>query len=243
MSPQATWECALSAPNLEVTWSEVAQSCLTLCNPMDCSLPGSSVLGIFQARILKWVAICFSRASSQPRDWTRVSCTAGRRSTVWATREAPNLSVGFSLPQPGRLPWKRHHVLKAMSSQDPTGKGEIQWIRLWPWPSIGIISQRGLFRVCWSTAWLTLRNNFKLSWVIPQGSIVSVNCRSYKIHCFSHGKLMGYSFLLVIPMGTTPTVNPCNSLLINLFSFLLPYFNWLFQLRAYEEKILKLTCF
>ena len=46
----------------------VAQSCLTLCDPMDYSLPGSSVHGILQARILEWVAIPFSRVSSQPRD-------------------------------------------------------------------------------------------------------------------------------------------------------------------------------
>ena len=52
---------------------------------MDCSLPGSSVHGIFQARVLEWVAISFSRRSSQPRDWTRVSCIVGRRFTVWAT--------------------------------------------------------------------------------------------------------------------------------------------------------------
>ena len=52
----------------------VAQSCLTLCNPMDCSPPGSSVHGIFQARILGRVAIPFSRGSSQPRDRTWVSC-------------------------------------------------------------------------------------------------------------------------------------------------------------------------
>ena len=44
--------------------SEVAQSCLTHCDPMDCSLPGSSVHGIFQARVLEWVAISFSRGSS-----------------------------------------------------------------------------------------------------------------------------------------------------------------------------------
>ena len=50
------------------------QSCLTLCNPMDCNLPGSSVHGIFQTRILEEVAISFSRGSSQPRDWTQVSC-------------------------------------------------------------------------------------------------------------------------------------------------------------------------
>ena len=68
--------------------SEVAHSCPTLCNPMDCSLPGSSIHGIFQARVLEWVAISFSRRSSRPRDRTQVSCIAGRCFTVWATREA-----------------------------------------------------------------------------------------------------------------------------------------------------------
>ena len=129
--------------------SEVAQSYPTVCDPMDCSLPGfpilhclpefaqthvhwvsdaihhshplfspspfglslsqhqglfqgvrccirwpnywsfsSSIHGILQARILEWIAISFSRGSSWPRDWTRVSCTAGRLSVVWATREA-----------------------------------------------------------------------------------------------------------------------------------------------------------
>ena len=67
--------------------SEVAQSCPTLCNPMDCSLPGSSVHGIFQARVLEWGAISFSRGSSRPRDRTQVSCIVGRRFTIWATRE------------------------------------------------------------------------------------------------------------------------------------------------------------
>ena len=53
---------------------------------MDCSLPRFSIHGIFQARILEWVAISFSRASSQPRDWTRFSCIVGRCFTVWATK-------------------------------------------------------------------------------------------------------------------------------------------------------------
>ena len=53
--------------------------CLTLCDPMDCSPPGSSIHGIFQARILEWVAISFSRGSSQPRDRTQVLRIAGRR--------------------------------------------------------------------------------------------------------------------------------------------------------------------
>ena len=68
--------------------SEIAQSCPTLCDLMDFSLPGSSVHGIFQARVLEWVAISFSRGSSQLRDWTQVSHIAGRGSTIWATMEA-----------------------------------------------------------------------------------------------------------------------------------------------------------
>ena len=67
--------------------SEVAQSCLTLCDPMDCSLQCSSVNGIFQARVLEWGAIAFSRGSSQPRDQTWVSRIIGRCFTIWATRE------------------------------------------------------------------------------------------------------------------------------------------------------------
>ena len=58
------------------------QSCLTLCEPVDYSLLGSSVHGILQARILEWVAIPFSRGSSQPRDRTQVSCIAGRLLTI-----------------------------------------------------------------------------------------------------------------------------------------------------------------
>ena len=66
----------------------VTQSRPTLCNPLDCSLPGSSVLGILQARILEWVAIPFCRGSSQHRDRIQVSRTLGRLFTFWATREA-----------------------------------------------------------------------------------------------------------------------------------------------------------
>ena len=60
----------------------VAQSCLTLCDPMDCSPPGSSVHGISQARILEWVTISSSRGSSQPRERIQLSCIAGRFFTV-----------------------------------------------------------------------------------------------------------------------------------------------------------------
>ena len=67
-----------SHPYLSET--EVAQLCLTLCDPMDCSLPGSFVYGIFQAIVLEWVAISFSRGSSRPR--TRVSRIVDRRFTI-----------------------------------------------------------------------------------------------------------------------------------------------------------------
>ena len=73
---------------LKESESEVTQSCPTLCNPVDCSLPGSSIHGIFQARVLEWVAIPFSRGSSRSRDRTQVSRIVGRHFTVWDTREA-----------------------------------------------------------------------------------------------------------------------------------------------------------
>ena len=73
----------------------VTKLCLTLCDLMDYSLPGSSVHGILQARILEWVAISFSRGSSQPRDQTWVSCIAGRFFTNWAMREAHSYCIFF----------------------------------------------------------------------------------------------------------------------------------------------------
>ena len=71
---------------------KVAQSCPTLCNPMDCI-----VHGILQARILEWVAFPISRGSSQPGDWTQVSCIAGRLFTSWATGEALCFAGGFQI--------------------------------------------------------------------------------------------------------------------------------------------------
>ena len=67
---------------------ESHSSCPTLCNSMDCSPPGNSIHGIFQTRILEWVAISICRGSSQPRDQTQVSPIAGRLFTIWATKEA-----------------------------------------------------------------------------------------------------------------------------------------------------------
>ena len=67
--------------------SEVAQACPILCNPMEYSLPGSSVHGIFQAIVLEWIAISFPRGSSQTREWTWISHIVDRCFTLWATRE------------------------------------------------------------------------------------------------------------------------------------------------------------
>ena len=65
----------------------VAQSCLTLCDPMGCSPPDSFVHEILQAGIVEWVAISFSRRSSFPKDQTQVSWVAGGFFAIWATRE------------------------------------------------------------------------------------------------------------------------------------------------------------
>ena len=69
--------------------AKLLQLCPTLCDPMDCSLSGTSVHGILQARILRWIAIPFFKASSWPRDRTQVSCIADRFFTSWAIREVP----------------------------------------------------------------------------------------------------------------------------------------------------------
>ena len=73
--------------------SEVAQSCPTLCDPVDYSPPGSSVHGILQARILERVTISFSRGSFWPRDRTQVSRIGGKCFNLWATREAQETKV------------------------------------------------------------------------------------------------------------------------------------------------------
>ena len=83
---------SVSEPVAEITliFIILTQLCPTLCDHMDCSPPGSCVHGILQARILEWVAISYSRGSSGPSDWTRVSLIVTKFFTMWATREACN---------------------------------------------------------------------------------------------------------------------------------------------------------
>ena len=101
-------------------WVKVAQSCPTLCNSVD-----NTVHGILQARILKWVDFSFYRGSSQPRNWTGVSCIAGRFFDSWAIREA-HFSYTNKLSQPPPIfvlffhsPSKQNSSKKCLDSQSP----------------------------------------------------------------------------------------------------------------------------
>ena len=94
----------------------VTQSCPTHCDPVDYtySPSGSSVHEILQARILEWVAILFSRGSTWPKDWTRVSCIAGRFFTTWATRKATYYKDYLQKGKKHILTWKwsgSEHIL------------------------------------------------------------------------------------------------------------------------------------
>ena len=80
----SVWHCHL----LQKWKVVVGQSCQTLCDPMDCSPPGSSVHEISQARILEWVAVSFSGGSSRPKDQTSISCIGRQILYHWATRAA-----------------------------------------------------------------------------------------------------------------------------------------------------------
>ena len=104
MATQAEWECIsgfsywnhlgelLQLRLPDFCCCLVTKSCLTLCNPMDCSPPGSSVHGISWARILEWVIVSFSRGSSLPRGGTNVSRLAGRFFTTKTPGKPPQLS-------------------------------------------------------------------------------------------------------------------------------------------------------
>ena len=109
---------------LYIEWviNKDGQSCLTLCNLMDCSPLGPSVHAILQARMLEWVAIPFSMGSSRSRDWTQGtwdSCIAGGFFTFWATREAQSKRIycvaqgtliSICDKQYGKVIWKRIYV-------------------------------------------------------------------------------------------------------------------------------------
>ena len=114
LGPSNTGITPVLFPSCVCVW--VNLSVVTLCDPMDCSLPGSSVHGILQTRILEWAAIPFSRVFSPTRDWTQVSWIAGRFFTVWATREAVSPFLGDLIPTYALLqalfPWPVEQSLR-----------------------------------------------------------------------------------------------------------------------------------
>ena len=88
-----TWlKCFSTQTHTSMCVCLVTQLCPTLWDPMDCSPSVFSIHGDSPSRILEWVAMPSSRESSQPRDWTQVSCIAGGFFTDWTTREAPCIS-------------------------------------------------------------------------------------------------------------------------------------------------------
>ena len=107
---------------------------------MDCSLPGSYIHGIFQERVLEWVAISFSRGSSQPRDRTRVSCIVGRRFTIWATKEVIRVlsSVQFSCSVvfDSLRPHESQHARPPCPSPIPGGHSDSRPSSQWCHPAI-----------------------------------------------------------------------------------------------------------
>ena len=109
LPPKTLYICIMYSPNLPHQQKNplnhssvavlVAQSCPTLWDPVTCSLPGSSVRGILQARILEWISIPFSRGYFWPKDWTQVSCTVGRFFTIWTTGKICSSTLSASIRQ------------------------------------------------------------------------------------------------------------------------------------------------
>ena len=106
----------------QLTIREAQLGCVWLCNPIDCSLSGSSVHGISQVKILEWVAIPFCRGPSQPRDQTLVSCLGRQILYHWATLEAHTLFHFHVLNDPShswlQTPWKFKYCRKNKNSLD-----------------------------------------------------------------------------------------------------------------------------
>ena len=110
----------------------VAKSCTTLWAPMDCNRPGSSVHGISQARIMEYIAISFSRESSQPRDGTCVSCICRWILYHWATWESQDSKTKWKpLEDREHSLYSQSHIIKVQSPIFPMPTGPST--SLWPW--------------------------------------------------------------------------------------------------------------
>ena len=109
----------------------VAQSCPTVCDPMDCNPPDSSVHGIFQIRILELVVIPFSRGSSHPRDWTWVSQIMGRFFTAEQPGKCLVICLGLSLPlEKAMAPHSSTLAWKIPQTEEPGGLQSMGLLRV-----------------------------------------------------------------------------------------------------------------
>ena len=117
-----------------------AQLCPTLCDLMDYRLPGFSVHGILQVRILDWVAVPFSRGSSQPSNQTRVSCTASGFFTSLATRDSPKITqAGLYICVISK---RRNNTFKCIEN-----------------PILNVVSEKGYYGKYWALIWGFLKKN------------------------------------------------------------------------------------
>ena len=139
--------------------SDVTQSCLTLCDPMACSPPGSSIHGIFQARILEWIAIFFARGFFRPRDQTQVFHIAGRLFTHWARRESQHQGLYQWLVL--RIRWPKYCSFSFSTSPSNEYSGLISFRIDW----FDLLSVQGtLKRVLKTSTCLWTNISMVLSW-------------------------------------------------------------------------------
>ena len=138
--------------------------------PLDCSLPGSSVHGILQARILEWIAIPFSRGSSQPRDQTCVSHIEGRFFTIWATREADvEFKEGLNYRP---LSWSMASPSGLYKWEDDRGKWRVGSVKLWKLDHM-------------MKSWWHLVSRSMQTWGMSAHLITGLWCLSLPVRCFS----------------------------------------------------------
>ena len=167
---------------------EVAQSCPTLCDPMDGSPPGSSIHGIFQAWIPEWVAISFSRGSSWPRDWTWVSLIVGRCFTVQALK-----SRNITLQTKVRLVKAMVFPVVMYGCENWTVKKAERWridaFELWCW--------RRLLRVPWTER----RSNQSILKEISPGFSLEGLMLKLKLQYFGHLMRRADSFEKTMMLG------------------------------------------
>ena len=131
----------------------MCKSYLTLCHPMNCSLPGFTFHGIFQARILEWVAISYSRGSSQPRDLTQVSCfsCSGRwilyHWTTWEVyHKLSSVQFSYSVMSDSLRPHGLQHAMHPCPSPTPGAYSNLCPLSQWCHPTIS--SSVGPFSSC-----------------------------------------------------------------------------------------------